>query len=72
MKYPVVSLGSQDDLVSNWESACSLVEDAIPGAEFALCLMALAIACLPPCLWQGMGQCAAGYLSFGIGSVLCL
>ena len=27
--------GSQEDLVSNWEPACSLVEDAISGAEFA-------------------------------------
>ena len=27
--------GSKEDLVSNWEPACSLVEDAISGAEFA-------------------------------------
>ena len=28
-------LGSQEDLVSNWEPACSLVEDDISGAEIA-------------------------------------
>ena len=27
--------GSQEDLVSNWEPARSLVEDAVSGAEFA-------------------------------------
>ena len=27
--------GSQEDLVRNWEPACSLVEDAISRAEFA-------------------------------------
>jgi len=39
--------GSQEDLVSNWEPARSLVEDAIYGAEFAPCLPALAVARLP-------------------------
>ena len=47
--------GSQEDLVSNWEPAQSLVEDAISGAEFAPCLLALAVTCLPPCLQWGMG-----------------
>ena len=47
--------GSQEDLVSNWEPACSLVEDAISGTEFAPCLLALAVARLPLCLWWGMG-----------------
>ena len=45
--------GSQEDLVSNWGPAHSLVEDAVSGAEIAPCLMALAVACLPLCLWQG-------------------
>ena len=45
--------GSQEDLVSNWEPAHSLVEDAVCVAEIAPCLPALAIACLPFCLWQG-------------------
>ena len=40
--------GLQEDLVSNWEPACSLVEDAVSGAEFAPCLPALAVTCLPP------------------------
>ena len=42
--------GSQEDLVSNWEPAHSLVEDAILGTEIAPCLPALAVACLPLCL----------------------
>ena len=46
--------GSQEDLVSNWEPACSLVEDAISGAEFAPRLPALSVAHLPLCLWWGM------------------
>ena len=52
--------GSKEDLVSNWEPAHSLVEDAISGAEIAPCLLALAVTHLPLCLWQGMGQSAAG------------
>ena len=42
--------GSQEDLVSNWEPAHSLVEDAISGAEIASGLLALAVARLPLCL----------------------
>ena len=52
--------GSQEDLVSNWEPARSLVEDAISGAEIAPHLQALAVARLTPCLWQVMGPSAAG------------
>ena len=36
--------GFQEDLVSNWEPAHSLVEDAVSGAEFTPCLPALAVA----------------------------
>ena len=45
--------GSQEDLVSNWEPAHSLVEDAVSGAKIiaALHLPALALACLSLCLW---------------------
>ena len=43
--------GSQEDLVSNWEPAHSLVEDAVSGAEIAPRLLALAVARLP--LWWG-------------------
>ena len=39
--------GSQENLVSNWEPARSLVEDAVSGARFAPCLLALAVAHLP-------------------------
>ena len=42
--------GSQEVLVSNWEPAHSLVEDAISGAEIASGLLALAVARLPLCL----------------------
>ena len=52
--------GSQEDLVSNWEPANILVEDAISGAKVAPCLLALAVACLPPVLQQGMSQSTAG------------
>ena len=52
--------GSQEDLVSNWEPARSLVEDAISGAKIAPHLPALAVARLPLCLWWGMGQSVAG------------
>ena len=45
--------GSQEDLVSNWETAHRLMEDAMSGAEIAPCLLALAVVCLPLCLWQG-------------------
>ena len=38
--------GSQEDLVSNWEPACSLVEDAVSGAEIAPFQLWL----LPTCL----------------------
>ena len=39
--------GSAEDLVSNWEPAHSLVEDAVPGAEIVPHLQALAVVCLP-------------------------
>ena len=45
--------GSQEDLVSNWEPAHNLVEDAVSGANIAPCLPALA--CLPLCPWRGDG-----------------
>jgi len=51
--------GSQED-VSNWEPAHSLVEDPSLWAEISSYLLALAVACLPPCLqWQGRGLYAA-------------
>ena len=47
--------GFQEDFVTNWEPAHSLVEDAISGAEIAPCFLTLAIACLPLCLWWQEG-----------------
>ena len=38
--------GSQEDLVSNWEPARSLVEDAVSGAEIAPFWLWLLPACL--------------------------
>ena len=49
----------QEDFISNWGPAHSLVEDADSGAEIALRLLALAVALLPLCLWRGMGWSAA-------------
>ena len=48
-------LGSQEDEVSNWEPAHSLVEDVISGAEIAAapCLLALAVIHLSLCLQGG-------------------
>ena len=43
----------QEDLVSNWEPAHSLVEDAISAAEIAPRLLVLSVADLPLCLQQG-------------------
>ena len=63
--------GYQGDVVSSWEPACSLVEDAISGAEIAPRFLALAVARLPVCLLAGWGWSAAGQLSFGVCSVLC-
>ena len=45
--------GSQADLVSNWEPAHSLMEDAGSGAKIAPCLLALAVTYLLLCLWWG-------------------
>ena len=39
--------GSQEDFVSNWEPAHSLVEDTVSGAKIAPCLSALAVTHLP-------------------------
>ena len=46
-------------LVSNWEPACSLVNDAISGADIAPLLRAQAIACPPLCFQRGMGLSSA-------------
>ena len=42
--------GSQEELVSNWEPARSLVEHVVSEAEFAPCPLALSVARLPSCL----------------------
>ena len=45
--------GCQEDLVSNWNSTHSLVENAVSGVEIASRLPALTVARLPLCLWWG-------------------
>ena len=64
---------SQEDVISNWDPAHSLVEDAVSGAEIAAapCLPALmSNACLSASRegWPYMG---AGLLSFAICLILC-
>ena len=54
--------GSHEDLVSNWEPARSLVEDATSGVKVAPRLLALAFTRLPLCLWWGMSRSTAGPL----------
>ena len=53
--------GSQEDLVSSWEPAHSLVEDVLSGAEIAAapCLQALAVSSLLLCLCAGRGRYTA-------------
>ena len=55
--------GSQQDLVSNWELAHRLVEDAVSGAKIAPCLPALTVSRLPLCSSGGRGRSGAGRLS---------
>ena len=49
---------SQEVLVSNWEPAHSLVEDAGSGVEFAPCLSS-SRCCLPACLPASSGEWAS-------------
>ena len=53
---PVKRAGSQEDLVSNSESAHSLVEDAISGDKIVPCLLALAFAACPSASGREMGS----------------
>ena len=62
---------SQERLVTNWEPAHSLVEDAVSGAEIAPRLPTLAVTWLPLCFQWGRGRSTAGQLSSGIHSILC-
>ena len=62
---------SQEDVVSNWEPACSLVEDAISGAEIAPFRLWLSPACLSASSggWAGL-QLASSPLVFAQSLVL--
>ena len=65
--------GSQEDLVSNWEPAHSLVEYAVSGAEIAPCLLALAVTRLPLCFWWGKGPVRSqlGLLWYSFNPLFC-
>ena len=65
--------GTQEDMVSNWESAHSLVEDGFSGAKIATapCFLGLVVTRLPFCLWERRPYTAASLPSFGIRSILC-
>ena len=52
-------IGSQEDMVSSWEPAHSLVEDVA-----APCLLTLVVTSLPLCLWAGRGQYTAASSPF--------
>ena len=64
--------GFQEDVVSNWEPAHILVENAVSGAEIASCLPALAVAHLPPASGGGWAspQAARSPLIFAQSFVL--
>jgi len=63
--------GSQEDLVSNWELARSLVEDAISGAERTPCLPVLPLpASLPPAGGGASPKSASSPLVFAQSFVL--
>ena len=67
-------LGSQEDVVSNWEPH-SLVEDAISGAEIAAapCLLTLAVVGLPLCLqrWEGPTHRQPALLCYSLNPLFC-
>ena len=59
----VNSTESQEDVVSSWELAHSLVEDAA-----APCLPVLAVVSLPLCLWAGRSRFTVASSPFGDGN----
>ena len=65
--------GSQEVLVSNWEPAHSLVEDAVSGVEIASHLLALAVARLPLCFqWvEGPVHSQLVLLWYSLNPLLC-
>ena len=62
-------------MVSSWEPAHSLVEDALSGAEIVAspCLPALAVISLPLCLHVGWGQYEASLalLWYSVNPLFC-
>ena len=59
------------DLVSNWEPACRLVEDAVSGAELARCLPALAGARLPVPSGDGRVRSWLALLCCSLSALFC-
>ena len=64
--------GSQEDVVSNWQSAHSLVDDAVSGAEIAATphLLGLAVVHLTLCLQGGraINSSWLGLLWYSLGA----
>ena len=63
--------GSQEDVVSSWQPAHSLVENAVSGAEIAVapCLLALA-ASLPP-IGEGLVHSRLALLWYLLNPLFC-
>ena len=67
-------LGSQEDLVSNWEPVHNLVEDAISGAKIAPCLLALAVASslgIGLWWWDGLVRSWLALLWYSFSPLFC-
>ena len=66
--------GSQENLVSNWEPARSLVEDAVSGAEIAPFHLCLPPACFPvslPPAGDGLVHCRLALLRCLLSPLFC-
>ena len=63
--------GSQEDLVSIWEAARSLVEDATSGAEIAPFQLWLSPACLPASGGDGPVRSWLALLWYSLSPLFC-
>ena len=62
---------SQEVLVSNWEPAHSLIEDAISGAEIAPFRLWLLFACIPASGGDGPVHCWLALLWYSLSPLFC-
>ena len=68
--------GSQENVVSNWESANSLVEDAVSGAKIAASLLPSSSGChlpasLPPAVGEGPVCIRLALLWYSLNPLFC-